>query len=47
MRSKFKILTTTVLAATVTLVMVQCNKKLIEHPYTVFTPEYFKSPTGL
>ncbi|HTE12898.1 MAG TPA: RagB/SusD family nutrient uptake outer membrane protein [Chitinophagaceae bacterium] len=47
MRSKFKILTTTVLVATAALVMVKCNKKLIEHPYTVFTPEYFKSPTGL
>jgi len=24
-----------------------CTKKLIEHPYTVFTPEYFKTPSGL
>ncbi|MGC8751773.1 RagB/SusD family nutrient uptake outer membrane protein [Hydrotalea sp.] len=24
-----------------------CNKKLQEHPYTVFTVDYFKSPTGL
>src|SRR5579875_2332378 len=29
------------------LLLVRCNKKLIEHPYTVFTPEYFKTPSGL
>lgn len=23
-----------------------CNKKLVEHPYTVFTVEYFKTPDG-
>jgi hypothetical protein len=24
-----------------------CSEKLKEHPYTVFTVDYFKSPTGL
>jgi hypothetical protein len=47
MRSKLKILTTTILVASAAMVMVRCNKKLVEHPYTVFTPEYFKSATGL
>jgi len=35
------------LIACVVLLATQCSKKLVEHPYTVFTPEYFKSPAGL
>lgn len=29
------------------LSMVSCSKKLEQHPYTTFTVDYFKSPTGL
>jgi hypothetical protein len=28
------------------LIIAGCNKKLIEHPYTVFSPEYFKTASG-
>lgn len=29
------------------MLLTACNKKLEEHPYTVFTTEYFKTPAGL
>src|SRR4051812_48721174 len=29
------------------LLLSGCNKKLEEHPYTVFSVEYFKTPAGI
>lgn len=32
---------------TVIFLLVSCNKKLEEHPYTVFSVEYFRTPAGI
>jgi hypothetical protein len=37
----------TIIAGGLLLTVTGCNKKLEEHPYTVFSPEYFKTPAGL
>ncbi len=47
MRSIFNTTRMAVLLTIIALALLQCNKKLVEHPYTVFTPEYFKTATGL
>ncbi|RWZ87044.1 MAG: RagB/SusD family nutrient uptake outer membrane protein [Hydrotalea sp. AMD] len=45
MKSLYKI--SVIPAALVAMLSVGCSKKLQEHPYTVFTVDYFKTPTGL
>ncbi|WP_217604847.1 RagB/SusD family nutrient uptake outer membrane protein [Chitinophaga sp. GbtcB8] len=35
------------LAVTVCMLNISCQKKLVEKPYTVFTVDYFKTPSGL
>lgn len=35
------------LLTAIVLFSAACSKKLEEHPYTVYTPEFFKSPSGL
>src|SRR5215218_946129 len=46
MNSKLKI---SVFGLTLAIVLstVSCTKKLEEHPYTVFTTDFFKTPSGL
>ena len=46
MTTKFKlyILSTLTLSA---ILLSGCKKILVEQPFTVFTPEYFKTPTGM
>lgn len=41
------ILSSLFLAAVLMLSATRCSKKLTEHPYTVFTTDYFKTATGL
>ena len=36
-----------VLLVALSILTAGCSKKLIEHPHTVFTVDYFKSPSGL
>lgn len=47
MNKKFKISAVSLLAIAVSMIMVRCNKKLDEHPFTQFTTAFFQSPTGL
>lgn len=47
MRSKYKVYASCLVVVACALLLQKCSKKLEEHPYTVFTPEYFKTPTGL
>lgn len=47
MNNKFKISVTSLVVLAVSLLLVQCNKKLEEHPYTQFTTAFFQSATGL
>jgi len=35
-----------IITAILVMVFAGCTKKLEEHPYTVFSPEYFKTPAG-
>src|SRR5882757_4947959 len=35
------------LAAALTILLGGCAKKLVEHPYTVFTPSFYQTPAGL
>jgi len=35
------------LAAAITLLLAGCAKKLVEHPYTTFTPSFYQTPSGL
>ncbi|MDH7460422.1 RagB/SusD family nutrient uptake outer membrane protein [Chitinophagaceae bacterium 26-R-25] len=44
MKTKYKILAT--LVGVGVAGMMGCSKKLEEHPYTTFTTDYFKTPTG-
>ncbi|HEY4148627.1 MAG TPA: RagB/SusD family nutrient uptake outer membrane protein [Chitinophagaceae bacterium] len=46
MNTKLKIVIPALIAA-ITLLGSGCAKKLEEHPYTTFTPSFFKSPSGL
>ncbi|WP_188316158.1 RagB/SusD family nutrient uptake outer membrane protein [Chitinophaga agrisoli] len=40
-------LSSIILTVTLSLFTMSCQKKLVEKPYTVFTVDYFKTPSGL
>src|ERR1700759_5477050 len=35
------------LTAVLTVLLSGCAKKLVEHPYTVFSPSFYQTPAGL
>src|SRR6186713_2948608 len=47
MINKLKILFLISIVFSISFSLVNCTKKLEEHPYTVFTTDFFKSPSGL
>jgi len=47
MNKKLKIIFSGILLLSTSIYVVSCNKKLEEHPYTTFTTDFFKSPSGI
>lgn len=47
MKQKLKLSSASIMLGMLMMLAINCNKKLDEHPHTVFTIDFFKSPAGL